>query len=164
MIDINTLPEGWLDQEEADLLLKWAEKTKGPIVEIGSYKGRSAALLAGLNRWLICVDSWQDYEGQKGEEIYKTFLENTKGYLNIEPVRCRAEDWQPVESEFVYIDGDHSFEGTKAAIEKALQCHPKYIAGHDYYRTSDGLNVMKAFDQFFARPVAQAGKMAIFQL
>lgn len=111
---------GWLDGEEALLLTATAEETSGPLVEFGSYQGRSAMLLAQLTeevvcslpfgrgaeryripRVLHCVDPWADgfHSTLSGDEIYRLFL----GHLvelpnrgrNVVVHRRRVEDWDP---------------------------------------------------------------------
>lgn len=61
---ISDSTEGWLQEAEADLLVRTAEKYWNPNsqwLEIGSFKGRSTVLLAGVLAaneagWLQCVD------------------------------------------------------------------------------------------------------------
>lgn len=127
------LPNGWLTKPEAELLVKYASQTKGLMVEVGSFMGRSAVLLANLQRPLICIDTWDDYfhSDLKGEEIFGIFKENTKQYAHVFPLKMKVEDWEPRPVEFICLDGDHTYEGTKAQVEKALACNPKFIAVHD---------------------------------
>src|SRR5262245_3464392 len=120
---------GWLDWEEALLLVDYARRTRGPMVEVGSYYGRSAMLLGQLTdngtfadpksgeqrRMLYCVDPWCDEKrfstDQTGSDIFARFMANIRGiHLNrIVPCRTRVEAWVPEQASFVYLDGDHSY-------------------------------------------------------
>lgn len=41
--------------------------------------------------------------------------------------RQRIEDWEPKDVGLAYIDGDHTYEGTRAQIAKSLDCWPSAI-------------------------------------
>lgn len=90
----------------------------GVIVEIGSFRGGSAALMATVNpdARIYCVDPWLSsaesyiYNG----DIFKEFQQNTRNYPNITPLRGRSDE---VAGHFIdkidllFIDGDHSYRG-----------------------------------------------------
>lgn len=139
--------EGWMDREEATILYRYAGMTGGDVVEVGTHYGRSAMLLAQLGRPLHCVDSWDDsfpdngagpYRPKEpGDVVLRTFIDNVTRLMGevwcglITYYRVRVEDWNPVPAGFVYLDGDHSYEGTAAQIRKGLACRPTYLAMHD---------------------------------
>ncbi len=142
---------GWLSFSEGRLLIETAERTTGDMVEVGSYYGRSAMLLGHLavrdNRTLYCVDPWDDNfsTDRPGQEILDIFLRNTERYgEHVVPVRTRVEDWETRPAGFVYLDGDHTYEGTLAQINKALSCNPQFIAVHDVSNSQGGRLVTDA--------------------
>jgi len=122
-------------------------------VEIGSWKGKSAAFMAveiinsGKNIKFDCVDTWEGSDEQEHQEdgyvvsnsLYEHFLNNMKpaeGYYN--PVRmtslAAAELYEDGSLDFVFIDASHDYENVKADI---AAWKPKirpggYIAGHDF--------------------------------
>lgn len=160
-----SLPPGGLYAGEAHLLWNWASVTTGKMLEVGSAMGRSAFLLGTLakrqNRELICIDPWA---GEHGEKLYKMFVENIKG-LPIITARQRIEDWKPEPVDFAYLDGDHSYEGTKTQIEKALAAGASVIAIHDYGEEHGELLVQAATrDMLGRRPTVRVERMAIYWL
>lgn len=159
-------PLGWLDEIEAPMLWKAAEMTTGAIVEVGSYHGRSAMLLASFGRPLYCVDPWDsnfttDYTG---DQIYASFLNNLAAYSNVIPVRCKVEEWTPIEAGLVYLDGDHTYEGTLRQIRKALECHPQVLAMHDVNDGGEGKHVKRAALELLGKWYNRANKLAIWKL
>ena len=83
-------------------------------VEVGSYEGRSACwivqhLLTGENSRLICVEPFQEYEGQERNFDHNT---RTAGCADkIIKLRGRSQQVLPFLAEesfdFVYVDGSH---------------------------------------------------------
>ena len=140
------------------------------IVEIGAWKGKSTSYLAqkikesNKNIKLYVVDTWIGTGNEKQHKqlieklpksLYETFIDNMKkmevrDYLT--PLRmdsvsasCLIDDNSV---DFVFIDGDHSYEGVKADIEAWW---PKLkegglIAGHDY---GNAAGVVKAVNEKF---------------
>jgi hypothetical protein len=168
-------PRGWLDWGEGLLLADFAGRTKGPLVEVGSYYGRSAMLLAQLpaedglrKRRLYCVDPWDDEfdSDARGNDIYDAFCANlaTIPQSRVSPVRCRVEDWEPVATEFVYLDGDHSFEGTRRQIQKAQECRPKIIAVHDVNDAGQGAEVKRAAVELLGPWTERIDRLAVWVL
>lgn len=175
---------GWLDLEEALLLVEAAEMTSGPMVEIGTYYGRSAVLLAQLKdegpdefgcsklpRTLYCVDPWEDCGEFKfgpnvtGDEVFEAFLNNIKG-LPIIYVRTRVEDWvpPPVLFEFWYLDGDHTYQGTRRQINTALANGARVIAVHDVNDDGGGVVVKRACLELLGPWKERVGHLAVWEL
>lgn len=94
-------------------------------IEIGSYIGASSLLIAkGLNNnsKLICIDTWQNDAMTEGNwDSYKVFLENTVSVKNkITEIRKTSLDAGANFNEmidFIFIDGDHSYEGVKQDVD-----------------------------------------------
>lgn len=120
-------------------------------VEIGSWKGMSAAFMAveiinsGKQIKFDCIDIWSKTaylsEGQDllGEELMNKFLENIAPVRHIiNPIRkdsyLAADDYADNSVDFVFIDGDHTYEGCKKDILAWLPKMKKnsVLAGHDY--------------------------------
>ena len=124
-------------------------------VEVGSWYGKSTAYMAVAianskkNIKFDAVDTWRGSpEHQKGEEyedenaindtLFNVFQENMKpaaGYYN--PVKMdsieASKQYEDESLDFVFIDGDHSFE---AALKDFQNYYPKIkkggiFAGHD---------------------------------
>jgi hypothetical protein len=117
-------------------------------LEVGAFTGTTAKLAseAGFQR-ILCVDTWsggsdpQDWINElyheRGELIHETFLKNTAGTCAL-PMRAASLDAAkrvPDKSlDVIFLDGDHSYEATKADIQAWL---PKLraggiLCGHDF--------------------------------
>ena len=122
--------EGWLRPIEIKFLYEQAKRlqNKGVILEIGSYKGKSTICLAGGSEEgkkvrIIAVDPHMtDLEqkvfnnGSSSLEDFKRNIANSGLESFIELIVKKSEDavvgWnKPIE--FLWIDGDHSYEGAK---------------------------------------------------
>jgi len=125
--------------------------TDGNFVEVGSWKGRSAAFLgveiinSGKPIKLYCVDTWKgslEHQGLdciKNDSLYHEFIINTKSIDSvIIPVRMpsleAAMQFEDNSIDFVFLDASHEYEDIKADIEA---WYPKVkpgglFAGHDY--------------------------------
>jgi predicted O-methyltransferase YrrM len=161
--------QGWSSKKELELVYRsMVEKfsSGSHFVEIGSWKGRSAAYMAieiinsGKEIKLDCIDSWEFLD-----EIYTTHADLNKMKhsafdefkKNIEPISNivsylkmnSVEGSKLYEDEtldFVFIDASHEYENVKNDI---INWYPKVkiggiIAGHDYIG-----GVKKAVDEFF---------------
>ncbi len=150
------LPDGWQGPDEALMLMKWALKTEGDIVEVGTHLGRSAHLLAATRRRVHCVDPWDD------GAVYMEFMGRRPNNVTVH--RCRIEDWKPIPAGLVYLDGDHSEEGTKAQIEKALACKPQALAMHDVGGHAEGVVVEAVAYKMLGRWSDKLSKLAVWRL
>ena len=160
------LPSGWLSFDEAKLLYSFAELTAGPILEVGSYLGRSTFLLSHLERPIYAVDPFKEFAewDLTGDDIEKKFRENTASCKNVTLFRQSIEDWEARSCGFAYLDGKHTYEGTLSQISKALACNPSHIAVHDVNDKGGGLNVKRACLEVLGPWVERIGKLATFKV
>lgn len=126
-------------------------------VEVGSFKGRSASVMAvniinsKKDIKFYCVDTWQgSIEHQKGQDfedidvvdgtlldVFKYNIRSVKNYINIiqkESVEA-VKEFQDQSLSFVFIDASHDYENVKQDINS---WYPKIkkggiLAGHDWF-------------------------------
>jgi hypothetical protein len=151
----HSLPsDGWLHRDEAELLLKAASVSTGDILEVGSYCGRSTALLASLGRRIHSVDPFDGFHTERsGDEIAELFWANmaARGIRSIVQHRIHVERWPILACGFAFLDGDHTYEGTCRQIDVALRSLSmgggRTFCVHDYAETGGGALVKKAVDE-----------------
>ena len=99
----------------------------GLFLEIGSYLGATAVTLAAAmhrcsNGTVYCVDTWQNETMNEGKRsTFDEFKENTDAFTNIIPIIGRSASVQMPftgQVDLVFIDGDHSYAGVKADVER----------------------------------------------
>lgn len=100
------------------------------IVEVGSYLGASAAVLAEVlrrerpdNGRLYCIDTWNNDAMSEGvRDTYEQFRANTSRWQDlITPIRSSSTQISLHESlqvALVFVDGDHSYEMVTADINR----------------------------------------------
>lgn len=142
--------EGWLTTEEAKYLFDTASqlKNQGVIVEIGSYKGKSTsfigngAKIAGVDK-LFCIDPHIGSEKLRQKlgvyNSFEQFQQNCiKANVNdiVHPIVDISEN--AIKNftdkiEFLFIDGDHSYEAVKLDFElwSPLLINGGIISFHD---------------------------------
>lgn len=135
--------DGWQSYEELHYLAEQGANSNFTI-EVGTYMGRSATVLAGSKR-LICVDTWVK------PEVFAEFEKLLKENKHVQHLKGLSKDLAdnfPDEcADLIFIDGSHEYEDVKLDIEKYL---PKLKQNgrmilHDYIYW-DG--VKKAVDEF----------------
>ena len=139
---------GWMSADE----LKWLHEKASQmssVVEVGSWKGRSAyALASGCKGRVWCVDHFcgspSELNGAHAEanheNIYAAFRENVASLHNISIARMssvEASRFFEGPLDMVFIDGEHTYESAKADIEAWRPLARKLFCGHD--RNQDGV-------------------------
>lgn len=143
--------DGWLKKDEARLLLDAASSTEGPILEVGCFHGRSTVLLASLGRLVISVDPFVGFNtlDMGGQETHKAFLANLEERKidNVSLVISQIEDWAVQPVGFAYLDGDHTYDGTRNQIKAALDGGVSALCVHDWCDAGDGAEIKRAAEE-----------------
>lgn len=167
--------DGWFDSDEDFELYASAVRDaqeNSHFVEIGSFKGKSSALMAVeiINSrkkiFFDCIDTWngspehKHIEEVKNNQLFNIFLENIKPVKEyIHAIRMDSKHahklYNDKSLDFVFLDGDHSYEAVKNDITNWL---PKIkdggvLSGHDYGNGSYDFNVKKAVDEIFPNAI-----------
>lgn len=145
--------EGWITPEQIKLYERMIETASSTahFVEIGCWKGKSTVMMAvGIinSNKKIKFDVVDTFQGAEEHKSYKSIVDGTlynEFIKNIEPVKSvvnitvgdsstTASNYQDKSLDFVFIDGDHSFDGVLRDIRAWL---PKIkdggiIAGDDF--------------------------------
>ena len=154
---------GWFSFLELYKKMVQRVTDKAHFVEVGCWLGRSTAFMAveiynsRKDIKFDCVDHWHGAnEGWDGQVLFRSFLKNMLPVQNvINPIRLPSElaaKLYPNDSlDFVFIDGNHSYESVKLDIES---WYPKVksggiLAGHDYDTIWPG--VTKAVKEFLLK-------------
>jgi len=150
--------EGFLSEKEMKFLalLAACPTTKGEILEIGSFKGKSTIILAKgasltARTKVVAVDPLTSPAATdpdlKGEESclkdFQANLRNTDVEKNVE-FHCKyswelAEVWNR-DIRLLWIDGDHTYSGTKSDFDmfSRFLSNGAIIAMHDVFHVSYG--------------------------
>jgi hypothetical protein len=171
--------EGLIPAEVGETLAGYASKATGPIVEVGSYKGKSTAYLASRTAQTVyAVDPW-DLPGNPGgrfgfdrSETYRAFCDQTKPWPNIVPVQGFsidvAQHWGHGPISLLYVDGDHS---ELAVLEDCRAWYPHLdqsaVLILDDWGTPKNPGVRRAADRLasvYGRYRIEAGRLAVWTL
>jgi predicted O-methyltransferase YrrM len=132
-----------MEPPELEYLASAASKHRR-ILEIGSWKGRSAIAMAENTSGLVyCVDTWSGHlEASEhfSAECFMDFLKNTKSFNNIIPIPLESSHVAAIMKPFgmhldmIFIDGRHDYEGVVADISNwsPLLVEGGILCGHDY--------------------------------
>jgi cephalosporin hydroxylase len=155
--------QGW--HGEATIFGELIKEVKpSDILEIGSWKGQSTVNMAihAPEARIMCVDTWlgssemylkpllsrdmhRDEHGYP--HIFEIFMENIRGYDNIEILPLDSQNASEVllardyEAQLIYLDAGHSEPSVRADIERYLPMLAErgIIFGDDYNRVFPGL-------------------------
>ena len=157
--------EGWIAGSEVKVLREHC--TGKRILEVGSYKGKSACIIAPVAESLVCVDTFKaDGSGQNQQEDFITlddFKRNTKCFDNITVLIGDSFKIIPfsVPDNFfdvVFLDGLHWTWGVERDI---ITCWPKLkmngvMLFHDTdWMSREGVGPLKAIKKYFTKEELQ---------
>lgn len=151
---------GWMSDAELLFLAKQARNSK-VIFEIGSYLGRSTRAIADNTDGIVhAIDSWNapvsfsplgDVAFNTDMNDFNIFYMNLMDHVDsgkVKPAFKNWEDYHPdVKSDFIFIDGNHTYKSVRHDIGKALHYVTPNgtISGHDW----DWSGVQKAVAEYF---------------
>lgn len=164
----HTLGEDWFTYPRLYREIVLRAQDGAHFVEVGSWKGRSAAFLAveivnsEKDIQLDCVDLWEpvghDIAPELYKNVYETFLKNIYPVRDVvRPVKMlsvtAAATYQDQSLDFVFIDASHDYQSVRQDI---LAWLPKVkpggtIAGHDYDRYPVARAVQEIFEKVESR-------------
>lgn len=180
---------GWLYGEEYSFLQELSRiaiTTKKDFVEVGSWRGKSAILLAGVlkenssTNILYCVDDWKGGTDldclrlAKSVDIFYEFQNNTKNLSEyIIPIKGLSTDESTLEKlpnkiGLIFLDGAHDYD----TVKKEISLYRNRIANHGIicFHDTDNPNypgVRKAFEEFLDNNefkfIGQKSYIAAFQ-
>ena len=153
-----TFENNWFNYQDLYSFFVSKVPSGGTIVEVGSWKGMSAAYLAveiinsGKQISLFCVDTWEG-SGEHQEDLhvkngtlFDLFARNIESVSHVvSPMRMdsitASKHFADKSIDVVFMDADHSFESVSKDIASWL---PKvkdggYIGGHDYHADWPGV-------------------------
>lgn len=152
--------EGQIQLGEAEWLFRSA-RGRRRIVEIGSFRGKSAVFLAlgsaDVGGRVLCIDPHMNFAGAERERYGQADHEALVAAVRrhgvderVTPIvrtseEARAEyDGAPID--LLWVDGDHNYEPARRDFEMwaPLVAVGGIIAGHDY---SHGAGVRRAWDE-----------------
>ena len=121
-------------------------------LEIGSYAGASAELMAQYVQEITCCDIWEEFIKplQRAQMVYQDFLKTKKRNPNIIERKINsnilAKETPNHTYHLIYIDADHNYLAVKNDIHmwKEKVKPGGIISGHDYHS-----GVKMAVDAFF---------------
>jgi predicted O-methyltransferase YrrM len=127
-------------------LYAWANEVdvNGPAVEVGTFSGENAVVMAKYFNSVVTVDPWRngydkDDHASNADmaEVEKKYFERTAWFPNISHLKLTslegANEFQDASLDFVYLDGDHRTDAVVADIDawKPKIRKGGILAGHD---------------------------------
>ena len=121
----------------------------------------------GKNYWtifdeIICIDPFKGEEEKKNifnedwSRVKKEFYTNTRYWDYIKLIQDYSynvvENFKDGYFDFIYIDGNHTYESVKQDIKLYLPKCKTIIGGHDYRTTGWEIEVVKAIHEQLSTP------------
>jgi predicted O-methyltransferase YrrM len=160
------LPEGWLLDEEAELLTRLASNRV--VLELGAWKGRSTVALARHAKLVVSVDWHRGDDGTGPGDTLTEYLASVRELTNVVPVVARFDEFLSYlgsqNFDTVFVDGAHDWQSARSDLHAAHRlCRPGgVIACHDYTTHEE---VRRAWgDVFFRNPDQIVGSIAVRHL
>jgi predicted O-methyltransferase YrrM len=145
-------PEAYARSVEG--LYSWANKfgVNGHAVEIGTFSGENAVIMAKYFNRVVTIDPWlngydKDDHASSADmaEVEKKYFERTAWFPNISHLKLTslegAKEFKDESLDFVYLDGDHQTDAVVADIDawKPKIRKGGILAGHD-------INIKNVYD------------------
>ena len=139
--------EGWLFDEEAELLQKYTKLTDYDIIELGVYKGKSTCAInpyKNVNSWHYAIDTFDGRATTKECNTLQEFLDNTKEAPVIVYIGSTNDFIKVYINNYIgllFIDADHTYDAVKEDFNNYINnvVLNGYIIFHDAYG-EDGPN------------------------
>ena len=170
---------GWMSEPELQWLAEQAHSSK-MIAEIGSWMGRSTrAICDNTDGLVFAVDTWKgttddpNFPPEPSENyFYGQFTTNLGDHLwtgkltalRMTSLEAAAKFAGHVKFDFIFIDGDHSYESVRNDILawRPLLVEGGVFAGHDFDSFYDG--VVRAVRELIAPVPNQVGGSSLWYL
>jgi len=166
--------------DEIEQLEKYCQEVADPhgvAIEVGSYEGATAALMANYFNHIVCIDPWGDHAANEGERIaefsgnlgrnrhFPVFMSNIErlGLIGkVTPIVSTSVCLNvliPVRTiSFFFVDGAHVYDAVKQDLDMAwlITKDSGLVVVHDYMRQpyDEGgdsyIGVKKAVDEAVA--------------
>lgn len=153
--------QGYLRNNEAEVLIQLAKDKD--CLEIGSFKGKSTVVMAQVAKSVLTIDTFRsnveinpDYQvplTYEGHTTLENFIENVKGYSNIEYIigksRGILRKLAPRKFDLIFIDGFHNYNQVEMEIRLAwdLIKEDGIFAFHDANLGGIMQAVLEVFDE-----------------
>ena len=162
-----SLMRGTETERKALISLVESLPTESPMVmiEVGSYRGESAQLFLGTNRFsrIYCIDPWKMYYDVNDGAAFTDMAEVERDFdqrvgTDERVVKVKGtidtflEQYPDVAIDFAYVDGCHTYEAVKHDLQCIMSaCSPRVaIGGHDYEKSWEG--VRNAIEECLGKP------------
>lgn len=160
--------DGHLTQKEGRRLAELAKlvRAEHAIVEVGSFKGKSACFLGigsklGNAAPVYAVDLWELHSDPKyaSPDVFRRWCEQIDGMKLkdfVTPIRSESSEFSPLFSHpigLLFIDGDHSYDAVARDFSSwsSKVVEGGVVAFHDYRKRRVGQGVTQFVDELLAR-------------
>lgn len=160
-----TLPDGWLEPEEAAELKALAHGKL--VLELGAWKGRSTVAFAETALHVVSVDRHQGIAEVGGEDSLPDYLDAVRGLENVSVVIADFGLFVPNlgrDFHLAYVDGDHDADSAERDALLACQ-HVRWDVGVVAFHDWDFDSVREGVGRVFGRsPDRVVGSVASFRV